>query len=306
MPFEFNNREMWEAATYAVVPLDEGRWSVPDQSRGLTLTIHPDLMHQTLICPADRISSSVIEKLATRHRRIKREMVLEWVRVHLSELLPYFRCVENDPKLAKFPGSYYVEGRMIFKRCTGLPAPRVASLDERRRQVAFKDGREELERIRKAREFKERIEKIIAVREQRYEHYSEIYEDDDEHWSSLSWRGQLPGSKVELDDKYSRKDLRAIYFSEACDDDRVLDRRDVDLVVEEEYRERNPCEPVPKKRKQSHHQSTPLSRPLTEWEAEARKPCRPRSNDRTWQFVGSEPDDVLELGVSSNELSGFR
>ena len=219
MPYDCSNREMWEAATYAVVPLDESRWSTPDQSRGLALVVHPDLLSQTMVCPGSHISHSLIERLSKRYKRIKREMVLEWVRVNLSDLSSYFKRVENDPKLAQFPGSYYVEGRMIFRRCTGQPAPRMPSLDERRKHVAFNDGRDELERIRKAKQLKENIEKVIAVRELRYDHYAEVYADDDGHWSTLSWRGQLPGSKVELDDKYSRRDLRAVLFNEACNED---------------------------------------------------------------------------------------
>ena len=309
MPYDFHNREMWECATYAMVPLDERRWSDPDGSRSLSLTVHQELMLQTLICPAHRISSVIIKEVAAKYQRNKREMVMEWVRMNLSNLLPYFKRVEKDPWLSRFPGSYYVEARMIYRRCTGKSAPRLASIDARRQEVALSDAQAELRGIERAREIIENAKKVIETRQLRYDYQAEKFADDDSHWSTLSWRGQLPDSKVELENKYSRNDLRALLFNEACDQDKVLDRKDVDLVLEEEYCERKPCEPLPKKRKHSSGTTATVTslRPVPEW-AVQRKPSPPSKVYVTgeWEYVGDdEPDCDLQLDVRSDELDSF-
>ena len=86
----------------------------------------------------------------------------------------------------------------------------------------------------------------------------------------MSWRGQLPGTKVESSSKFSRNDLKAVLFDEACEKDRVLKRKDVDLVMEEEFRERRWCEPIEKKPKRGKSSSlkTSCQKPLRVWEVE--------------------------------------
>ena len=309
MPHDFHNREMWECATYAVVPLEEKRWSAPDGSRGLSLAVHQDLMLQTLICPGARISSVLIRELAKKYQRNKREMVMEWIRLNLSDLLPYFKRVEKDPWLSRFAGSYYVEARMIFRRCTGKSAPRLASIDARRKEVALADAQVELDAIDRAKQIVENAKKVIAVRELRYDYQAEKYADDDSHWSTISWRGQLPGSKVELENKYSRNDLRAIFFNEACDKDEVLDRKDVDLVLNEEYWERRHCEPLPKKRKHSEFKpaTATSSQPVPEWAVERKhSPSNKVYTTGQWDYVGDQSDCDLELGIQSDELHSFQ
>ena len=129
MPYSVERREMWEAATYAVVPLSEEKWADPEHSRKLSLVVHPDLLHQTLQCTGDQITMALIEETSNRYGRNVREMIMEWVRMNLSDLIPFFLRVEEDPRLYAFHRSYYVEGRMIFWRCPGLPVPHIPSLD---------------------------------------------------------------------------------------------------------------------------------------------------------------------------------
>ena len=146
------------------------------------------------------------------------------------------------------------------------------------------------------------------MRQLRYDYQAEKYADDDNHWSTVSWRGQLPGSKVELENKYSRNDLRAVFFNEACDKDEVLDRKDVDLVLNEEHWERKHCEPLPKKRKRSDAipATVTSAQPVPEWAVE-RKPS-PRNKVYTtgeWEYVDDESDCDLQLGIRSDELNSL-
>ena len=87
-----------------------------------------------------------------------------------------------------------------------------------------------------------------------------------------------------------------------------MDRKDVDLVLDEEYWERKHCEPLPKKRKHSSAKPATVtsSNPVPEW-AVQRKPSPPNKVYTTgeWEYVGDEPDCDLQLGIPSDELESF-
>ena len=251
MPYDYRRREMWEAATYAVVPLSEEKWADPEQTRKLALVIHPDLLPQTLVCTGDQITMQLIDDTALKFGRNVREMLMEWIRMNLSALLPFFLRVEEDPRLSSFPGTYYVEGRMIFRRCTGLAAPRIASLDAARIKNARRDAQIQLEKLEKLQEARKVLDRAEEKRKLRLQFHLDILADDDNVVSTLSWRGQLPASRAESSNKGSRHDLLAVEFNKACDREEILRPADVDLVLSEELYERPHSEPCAKKRKKS-------------------------------------------------------
>ena len=269
MPYDHTEREMWEAATYCQIPLSEEKWSDPDSTCKLTLVVHPEMMSQTLSCSGDQICNEIIAEVATKFCRNKRELVLEWVRTHLSDILSYFLRIEDDPLLARFTGSFYTEGRWIFRRCTGMTAPRVASIDDRRRNAAIKKAQIEREKMQKLRIAREEIDRAMQMRALRLQYYEELEADDDEVCSTLSWRGQLPASRVKSCSKSSRNDLMAALFNEACDREEILQSKDVDLVLPEERHERPHSEPVAKKRKRSNSTTPAAAAVRTLWEVES-------------------------------------
>ena len=147
MLYEFDDPEMWEAATYALLPLSEEQWREPDRSGKLVLTVHKELEPYVLSCPGKSMTDAKVVELAGRFSRNKREMVMEWVRLNLGELPEFFQQVELEAGLARHPGTYYVEPRMIYRRCTGRPAPRVESIDRRRVAVGLREAEMEKRRI---------------------------------------------------------------------------------------------------------------------------------------------------------------
>ena len=288
---------MWEAATYAVVPLVEERWTDPDRSQKLTLVIHPDLLSQSLVCTGDQITTKLIDETALKYKRNVREMLMEWIRMNLSYLLPFFMRVEEDPRLAAFPGSYYTEGRMIFRRCTGLSAPRVASLDAARKETALRNAQVQWEKLEKIREAREVLDRAEEKRKLRLQYHLEIADEDDGKVSTLSWRGQLPASRAESSKKASRHDLLAVAFNKACDREEILRPADVDLVLPEERFERPHSEPCAKKRKRSKKsKSSKKSKPSSVTPTTA-------AIGYVWDVESSEDDiDTLQVCLNDNEM----
>ena len=84
MPFDCEDEEMWEAATYALVPLAEERWKIPDRSGKLLLVLHEDLKSRAISGPGSSVTSEGAHELACRFGRNKREMILECISLQIS------------------------------------------------------------------------------------------------------------------------------------------------------------------------------------------------------------------------------
>lgn len=293
MPFDCEDEEMWEAATYALVPLAEERWKIPDRSGKLLLVLHEDLKSRAISGPGSSVTSEGVHELACRFGRNKREMILEWVRLNLDDLTDYFGQVRDDPGLARFPGSCYVEGRMIFRRVIGRAAQRVPSIDERRVVVAKKEVRDVEGNINRLIEHRDEVDKRLSVLHTRLHFYQQKAADRDDVWPTLSWRGQIPESAAQNSAaKFSRNDFRAFDFKEGCDRGDVVRRPQVDPVRWIEISEGNPCEPPKKKRKRSKGGKALAS---------SRKAPVPEA------WVQEEEDFYdLQLRADSAELSGFQ
>ena len=274
MPYDFEDPEMWEAATYALLPLSEEQWREPDRSGKLVLTVHRELTRYVLSCGGKDFSEAKVVELADRFSRNKREMVMEWVRLNLGELEDFFKRVESERGLARHPGTYYVEPRMIFRRCTGRVAPRVESIDRRRVEVGRREAEMERRRIARVQWRREEImrefDQKLKTMDTRLRFYEQKAADDDEEWPKLSWRGQIPESLVSSSRKDSMNDLRAVEFKRRFARGEVVPAVSVDPVRFSEANEGDPCEPTAKRRKRSRGAGkVPASaKPVPRWAAE--------------------------------------
>ena len=146
------------------------------------------------------------------------------------------------------------------------------------------------------------LDRVQEKRELRLQYHLEILADDDEAWPKLSWRGQLPASRAETNDKVSRRDLLAVDFNKACDREQILQPVEVDLVLTEERHERPHSEPCGKKRKRSKKSSkSSKSKSSKKSEPSSEAPTA-RSIGFVWDVESSEDEvDDLQMCLDDNE-----
>lgn len=224
--FNFYDEEQFECALYgcsagAVEKLD---FAVPAiTTTGLCL--HPDLLASSVVeWKVPQLSYANVLSHAggnPENWRIVRETVYEWVRLHVNRedlLEEFFLLVGREPMYRRWLRSYYVEAKNIYRRCTGLSAPRVEEFDEELRVktgISMQKERElitqlqgekekleeEKEKVRRKLELEmERLQKAIdrksqAIydRQERILFYDEQYADGEVIYPTRTWRGQLPG-----------------------------------------------------------------------------------------------------------------
>ena len=207
MPYEITP-EMREAATYAVPGLAKVDWHEPTHVV-FGLAMHPALAPKSVATVlASELTMQVIKDMKTSADRIIREMMYEWARLNLDQLKAFFETIPNHPHFSQWLGSYYREMRQIHKRVTGLPATRVASIDEQ----IIKSTKSKLVNAEKACAF---AEQQVKDHRKRVAFLRQSLLDDDTVTSVLTFRGQYPelsGRKV-VAVKRSRVDAAAPEFS---------------------------------------------------------------------------------------------
>ena len=183
MPYEID-LPMKCSVTYALPGLSALDYTIPVASSSCGLTLHPAIAHLTL--QGTDVSSEAVRVLAEEHQRVRREVVYEWIRLNLAQTQRFIDTMAGDPYYLLHKGSYLLEPKMIYRRCTGVSGPdhKVLSHDlaAGARRHAFREHQE-----------LERLKRELPQREKRLEFFLFWgYGDRDTKFSPHSWRGNIP------------------------------------------------------------------------------------------------------------------
>ena len=247
--------EKMEAALYGVSNVKSFDYGAPVNTK-YGLEVHPEILkHSVVKNNPFSIGYDEVLRVATLGKRIVRETVMEWVRFHVGQhqfVLSYLDSIQGDPHYYSYLGSYYMEARMIYLRCTGEEAPRVDHIEEEMQARNAHSIQKETKKITEldadVEEIERKIqwlqielhEKRLARRDllERVEFLEEQRPENKKRFPNKTWRGQLPEVFGQERDgpKGSRRDQVPIGY-EGLVDDLKKDARKVEQFAELEQDE---------------------------------------------------------------------
>ena len=184
MPYEITLR-MEASATYALHGLSSLDYTLPADSSSRGLGVHPALRH--LVLTGGDFGSEAVRRLAVQYKRVRREVVYEWLRLNLTEAQRFVDNVHLDFHYSRYRGSYLIEPQMIVRRCTNTWGPKLPF----RAGYIYNRNRKWMHQEEEA---LEKAKAVVAQREKRlaYFQFWGTGQSEKTLFCKESWRGEIP------------------------------------------------------------------------------------------------------------------